>query len=115
MPAIGLDGLKVKDLGAAALMNTIILLNRDGKLKLEATHNQTMKCLFRLEIPDDRLPSWNQILAMQHWTRKKFKDDLARYSGGLSSDEASKTKIEPCQEKVGKGEQEKTVIEIFEL
>src|ERR1700678_2262813 len=33
--------------------------------------------IFRLTIPG-RLPSWNQVLAMEHWARKKFKDGLAR-------------------------------------
>lgn len=32
---------------------------------------------FRLVVPG-RLPSWNQILAMHHWSRKKFKDNLTR-------------------------------------
>lgn len=32
--------------------------------------------VLRLEM-DGRLPSWNEILAMEHWARKKFKDQLA--------------------------------------
>lgn len=35
-----------------------------------------MPPFFSLVIPG-RLPSWNQILAMHHWQRKKFKDQLA--------------------------------------
>ena len=34
--------------------------------------NQPLK----LTLPG-RLPSWNQILAMNHWTRMKFKNQLA--------------------------------------
>ena len=33
--------------------------------------------IFQMKMPG-RLPSWNQILAMHHWKRKKFKDALAK-------------------------------------
>ena len=33
--------------------------------------------IFRLVIPG-RLPSWNAVLAMSHWQRKKFKDQIAK-------------------------------------
>lgn len=32
--------------------------------------------IFRLEV-DGRLPSWNEILGMEHWARYKFKNELA--------------------------------------
>jgi hypothetical protein len=35
------------------------------------------KPILTLTIPG-RLPSWNQILAMHHWQRKKFKDQIAK-------------------------------------
>lgn len=38
--------------------------------------------IFRLEI-DGRLPSWNEMLKMEHWARYKFKQDLT--AGFLSS------------------------------
>lgn len=31
--------------------------------------------VFQLEIPG-RLPSWNEILGMEHWARYKFKDEI---------------------------------------
>lgn len=44
----------------------------------------------------------------------KYHCDLCRYaSGGVFGDEAGKTKIEITQRKVEKGEEEKTLIEIF--
>lgn len=44
----------------------------------------------------------------------KFFCDLCRYaSGGVFGDEASTTKIETCQRKTEKGEQEKTIIQIY--
>ena len=53
-----------------------------------------MKCIFQLRL-SERLPSWNQILGMQHWTRKKFKDNLAKdFLCGLKALESgSSTKI----------------------
>ena len=39
--------------------------------------SQTQAPIFCLEIPG-RLPSWNEILSMNHWKRKKFKDQLAK-------------------------------------
>ena len=45
------------------------------RLKPKSAHNSTL--IFALKIPG-RLPSWNQILAMHHWQRKKFKDQLKR-------------------------------------
>lgn len=36
-----------------------------------------LKPIVVIEIPG-RLPSWNQILAMQHWQRYKFKAALAK-------------------------------------
>lgn len=45
---------------------------------------------------------------------EKFAIDLCRYaSGGAFGDEASTTKIETCQRKTEKGEQEKTIIQIY--
>ena len=41
----------------------------------ELERNSTL--IFELKIPG-RLPSWNQILAMHHLQRKKFKDQLKR-------------------------------------
>lgn len=38
--------------------------------------NSTPKLIFQLTVPG-RLPSWNAILGTHHWTRKKFKDELA--------------------------------------
>jgi hypothetical protein len=35
----------------------------------------TGELILRLEIPG-RLPSWNEILGMEHWTRDKFKQKL---------------------------------------
>ena len=99
--------------------------------------------IFSVEIPG-RLPSWNQILGMQHWAarqvqrpnrrrflvrvtsvRKRLLDednlcekyhvDLCRYAGVLLGDEAGTTKIETGQRKAEKGETERTVIEIFEV
>jgi len=43
--------------------------------KPKSAHNSTP--IFELKIPG-RLPSWNQILAMHHWQRKKFKDQIAK-------------------------------------
>lgn len=34
------------------------------------------KLVFKLTVPG-RLPSWNQLLGMEHWQRYKFKKDLA--------------------------------------
>lgn len=46
----------------------------------------------------------------------KYHCDLCRYaSGGVFGDEAGKTKIEITQRKVEKGEEEKTLIEIYSL
>lgn len=42
-----------------------------------ATSSPTQALIFSLEIPG-KLSSWNEILAMHHWKRKKFKDDLAK-------------------------------------
>lgn len=33
--------------------------------------------IFCLTVPG-RVPSWNEILAMEHWARHKFKEDLAK-------------------------------------
>ena len=44
----------------------------ETKPKLESNS----KLIFTLAMPG-RLPSWNQILAMHHWKRKKFKDSTA--------------------------------------
>lgn len=42
-----------------------------------------------------RLPSWNQILAMQHWNRAKFKSDsMAAFESALracAADSSTKT------------------------
>lgn len=46
----------------------------------------TQALIFYLEIPV-KLPSWNEILGMNHWRRKKFKDELAK--GFLSALRAS--------------------------
>jgi len=48
--------------------------------------SQTPALIFYLEIPV-KLPSWNEILGMNHWRRKKFKDELAK--GFLSALQAS--------------------------
>lgn len=37
--------------------------------------SQPGELLFQIEIPG-RLPSWNEILGMQHWSRVRFKTDL---------------------------------------
>lgn len=37
--------------------------------------NQELEPLFVLEV-DGRLPSWNEILGMEHWARDKFKCQL---------------------------------------
>ena len=42
--------------------------------KNKSSDSSTM--IFRLAMTG-RLPSWNQILAMHHWKRKKFKDSTA--------------------------------------
>lgn len=44
---------------------------------------------------------------------EKYHVDLCRYSGIIPDDAPGKTKIEVCQIKAGKGEAEKTVIEIY--
>jgi len=47
---------------------------------------------------------------------EKYAVDLCRYaSGGAFGDEAGETKIETTQRKAEKGEEEKVIIEIYEL
>ena len=46
---------------------------------------------------------------------EKYHVDLCRYAGIIPCDEADKVKIEVCQKKAGKADEEKTVIEVFEL
>ena len=46
---------------------------------------------------------------------EKYHVDLCRYAGIILGDEADKTKIEVSQRKAEKSEQEKTVIEVFEI
>jgi hypothetical protein len=46
---------------------------------------------------------------------EKYHVDLCRYAGVIPGDEAGKTKIEVTQRKAGKGEEEHTLIEVFEL
>jgi len=46
---------------------------------------------------------------------EKFHVDLCRYAGVIPGDEADKTKIEVCQRKAKKGEEERTVIEVEEI
>jgi len=86
-----------------------------------------------LTIPG-KLPSLNALLAMQHWSRHKFKaelatvfssalrasenlvskyhTDLCRYSGLIPSDAPGICKIETSQRKAAKGEEERTEITI---
>jgi hypothetical protein len=40
-------------------------------------YSQMPRLIFYLEIKG-RLPLWNAVLAMGHWQRKKFKDELAQ-------------------------------------
>src|ERR1035437_4270445 len=56
--------------------------------RLDETSQLPLQPMFSLMVPG-RLPSWNQILAMEHWARYKFKKELAdvflsalRASGG---------------------------------
>lgn len=39
--------------------------------------SQAPVLIFSLIIPS-KLPSWNEILGMHHWARKKFKDQIAQ-------------------------------------
>lgn len=46
---------------------------------------------------------------------EKYHVDLCRYAGIISGDEAGKTKIETAQRKAEKGEDEKVLIQVFDL
>lgn len=46
---------------------------------------------------------------------EKYAVDLCRYAGILPDDSPDKIKIQVCQRKAGKGNQEQVIIEIYEL
>ena len=52
-------------------------MNSNNTNSTSPTRNDAAEPTFFLELPS-KLPSWNQVLAMHHWKRKKFKDDLAK-------------------------------------
>lgn len=41
----------------------------------EPTPAETLELVLEIEV-DGRLPSWNEILGMEHWARDKFKSQL---------------------------------------
>lgn len=46
---------------------------------------------------------------------EKYHVDLCRYASIIPDDSPDKLEIEVCQIKAGKGQQEKTIIEVFEI
>lgn len=62
-----------------------------------------------------RVKSYRKRLLDEDNLCEKYHVDLCRYSGALLGDEAGRTKIEVCQEKVGSKEPERVVIEIYRL
>lgn len=62
-----------------------------------------------------RVESVRRILLDEDNLCEKYVVDCCRYSGLLPGDRPGQTQIEVRQRKVGKGEEEHTLIEIFEL
>ena len=56
-------------------MNSKPVSPRPVQTSFEPTPPSPGELLFSLEVPG-RLPSWNEILGMEHWARYKFKDQL---------------------------------------
>lgn len=47
------------------------------QLTFDAPEKREGKLIFSLKVPV-RLPSWNEVLGMEHWARYKLKQDLAK-------------------------------------
>jgi hypothetical protein len=62
-----------------------------------------------------RVVSYRKRLLDEDNLCEKYHVDLCRYAGCLFGDEAGTTKIETSQVKVGKGEEEKVRIEIYQI
>lgn len=62
-----------------------------------------------------RVVSYRRKLLDEDNLCEKYHVDLCRYAGCLFGDEAGTTKIETSQVKVGKGEEEKVRIEIYQI
>jgi len=62
-----------------------------------------------------RTSSFCKRLADEDGLCEKYHIDLLRYASIISGDSPDKCKIETCQFKVKKGEQEKIVIEVWEI
>lgn len=62
-----------------------------------------------------RVVSYRKRLLDEDNLCEKFHVDLCRYSGALFGDEAGTTKIETSQIKIGKGQEEKILIEILRI
>ena len=62
-----------------------------------------------------RVTSIRRILLDEDNLCEKYVVDCCRYAGLLPSDRPGQTKIEVCQRKAGKEEDEATIVEIYEL
>lgn len=78
-------------------MSSITQFEQRGLLLTQTEAGQSPKepkLILRLEV-EGRLPSWNEILGMEHWQRYKVKSELAAdfLSALRASEDASSTRI----------------------